>query len=69
MPTPIQNANILWDIAELRRGDYKRSDYGKVIDRMESNQGITDRIMNEDRFAAAVRELLLERVYRRLQEP
>ena len=40
---------------------------GKVVERMEQNQEITDKIMNEDRFADAVRDLLLKRVYKRLQ--
>lgn len=26
-----EKANLIWDIAELLRGDYKQSDYGKVI--------------------------------------
>jgi type I restriction enzyme M protein len=26
-----KNANFIWDIAELLRGDYKQADYGKVI--------------------------------------
>ena len=26
-----EKANLIWDIAGLLRGDYKRSDYGKVI--------------------------------------
>lgn len=26
-----ENAKLIWDIAELLRGDYKQSDYGKVI--------------------------------------
>ncbi len=31
-PPAIQtNANLIWNIAELLRGDYKQSDYGKVI--------------------------------------
>ena len=25
------NATLIWDIAELLRGDYKQSEYGKVI--------------------------------------
>ena len=41
---------------------------GKVIERMEQNQEITDKIMNEDRFADTVRDLLLKRVYSRLQK-
>ena len=41
---------------------------GKVVERMEQNQEITDKIMNEDRFADMVRELLLQRVYKKLQE-
>ncbi|MDT5268328.1 MAG: type restriction enzyme subunit [Acidobacteriota bacterium] len=41
---------------------------GKVIERMEQNQEITDRIMNEDRFADMVRELLLQRVYTNLRQ-
>ena len=41
---------------------------GKIIERMEQNQEITDKIMNEDRFADAVRDLLLKRVYSRLQK-
>ena len=24
-------ANLIWDVADLLRGDYKQSDYGKVI--------------------------------------
>lgn len=39
---------------------------GKVIERMEQNQEITNKIMNEDRFAESVRELLLQRVYKNL---
>lgn len=39
----------------------------KVIGRMEQNQGITDRILNEDQFAEIVKEWLLERVYKRLK--
>ena len=31
MQTPTGFADFIWDIAELLRGDYKRSDYGKVI--------------------------------------
>ncbi len=27
----LQHANLIWGIAELLRGDYKRADYGKVI--------------------------------------
>ena len=41
---------------------------GKIIERMEQNQEITDKIMNEDQFADAVRDLLLKRVYTRLQK-
>ena len=39
----------------------------KVIGRMEQNQEITDRIMNEEEFAELVRNLLLQKVYQRLQ--
>ena len=31
MPNPENLAGLIWDIAERLRGDYKRSDYGKVI--------------------------------------
>lgn len=31
MGTPQQSIAIIWPIAELLRGDYKRSDYGKVL--------------------------------------
>ena len=31
MPNTENLADLIWDIAELLRGDYKRSDYGKVI--------------------------------------
>ena len=31
MPTPHQLSNDIWDVADLLRGDYKQSDYGKVI--------------------------------------
>jgi len=24
-------ANLIWDVADLLRGDYKQSDYGKII--------------------------------------
>ena len=39
----------------------------KVIGRMEQNQEITDRLMNEEEFAEAVRDFLLRKVYARLQ--
>ncbi len=26
-----EKANLIWQVADLLRGDYKRSDYGKVI--------------------------------------
>ena len=26
-----EKANLIWDVADLLRGDYKQSDYGKVI--------------------------------------
>jgi type I restriction enzyme M protein len=26
-----EKANLIWKVADLLRGDYKRSDYGKVI--------------------------------------
>ena len=35
---------------------------------MEQNQEITDKIMNEDLFADTLRDLLLKRVYSRLQK-
>ena len=41
---------------------------GKVIERMEQNQEITDKIMNEDQFSDAVRDYLVKRVYNRLQK-
>lgn len=31
MTTPTANAGLIWAIAELLRGDYRQSDYGKVI--------------------------------------
>ena len=31
MPDYRQNTNLIWDIAELLRGDYKQSEYGKII--------------------------------------
>jgi type I restriction enzyme, R subunit len=40
----------------------------KVIDRMEQNQEIADKLMNEDRFAEVVSDLLLHKVYQRLKE-
>jgi type I restriction enzyme R subunit len=42
---------------------------GKVIERMEQNQDITDKIMNEERFADVVRQVLLDKVYWQLQKP
>ncbi|WP_394796477.1 type I restriction endonuclease subunit R [Armatimonas sp.] len=38
-----------------------------VIDRMEINQEITDRLLNEEQFSEIVRELLLRRVYENLR--
>ena len=29
--TPTANASLIWAIAELLRGDYKQSDYGKIV--------------------------------------
>jgi len=40
----------------------------KVIDRMEQNQEIADKLMNEDRFAEVVSDFLLQKVYGRLRE-
>lgn len=42
---------------------------GKVLERMEQNQEIADKLMNEDRFAEVVSDFLLQKVYRRLSEP
>lgn len=39
----------------------------KVIGRMEQNQEITDRLMNEEEFAEVVREFLLQKVYASLK--
>ena len=41
---------------------------GKVIERMEQNQEITDKIMNEDAFRAVFGDLMLKRVYDRLRK-
>nr|MDT0666820.1 type I restriction-modification system subunit M N-terminal domain-containing protein [Micromonospora sp. DSM 115978] len=30
-PTPRNLANVIWQLADLLRGDYKRADYGKVV--------------------------------------
>ena len=30
-PTPNNHAGLIWSIADLLRGDYKQSDYGRVI--------------------------------------
>ncbi len=40
----------------------------RVVERMEQNQGITDRIMSETGFSEAVRDHLLARVYARLRK-
>lgn len=40
----------------------------KVIDRMEQNQEIADKIMNEDSFNEAIREFLLHRVYSKFRQ-
>ena len=40
----------------------------RVVERMEQNQEITDRIMSETSFSEAVREHLLSRVYARLRD-
>ncbi len=40
----------------------------KVIERMEQNQEIADKLMNEDRFAEVVSDFLLQKVYGRLKE-
>jgi type I restriction enzyme, R subunit len=39
----------------------------KVIDRMEQNQEIADKLMSEDRFAEVVSDFLLQKVYGRLR--
>jgi len=31
MPNFKENANLIWKVADLLRGDYRQSDYGKVI--------------------------------------
>ena len=31
MPTHTELANFIWSVADLLRGDYKQSEYGKVI--------------------------------------
>ena len=40
----------------------------RIVERMEQNQEITDRIMSETSFSETVREYLLSRVYARLQD-
>ena len=58
-------ANLIWAVADLLRGDYKQSDYGKVTDadflgvvtnwqgRLMTNEGLTSQAKNnsEDQFA------------------
>lgn len=39
----------------------------KVIERMEANQEITDKLINEEKFNDAVKDYLLQRIYTRLQ--
>lgn len=39
----------------------------KVIERMEANQDITDKLINEEKFNEAVQDYLLQRIYTRLQ--
>ena len=47
---------------------FRRALEGLVIDRMEQNEEITAKFMNEDQFRAAVSQHLLKEVYEKVRE-
>lgn len=46
----VNHANLIWSIAELLRGDYKRSEYGRVIQPLVVMRRL-DQMMEDDRDA------------------
>ena len=64
-------ANLIWDVADLLRGDYKQSDYGKVILPMTvlrrldcvlapTKQKVLDYLPKVEKFSDSAKDLTLE---------
>ena len=76
MTDPKNHANLIWSVADLLRGDYKQSEYGKVqkkfmdtiVTRMDTNSDIFKRILDEDDLQEVVRDYYLKKVYAELRD-
>ena len=66
-------ANLIWDVADLLRGDYKQSDYGKVILPMTvlrrldcvlapSKQKVLDYLPKLEKFSDSAKDLTLNKI-------
>ena len=68
-----EKANLIWKVADLLRGDYKRSDYGKVILPMTvlrrldcvlspSKQKVLDYLPRVENLSDAAKDLTLNKI-------
>jgi len=68
-----EKANLIWKVADLLRGDYKRSDYGKVILPMtvlrrldsvlaQSKQKVLDYLPRIEKLSDAAKDLTLNNI-------
>ena len=68
-------ANLIWDVADLLRGDYKQSDYGKVILPMTvlrrldcvlapNKQKVLDYLPKVEKFSDSAKDLTLNKIAR-----
>ena len=66
-------ANLIWDVADLLRGDYKQSDYGKVILPMTvlrrldcvlapTKQKVLDYLLKVEKFSDSAKDLTLNKI-------
>ena len=66
-------ANLIWDVADLLRGDYKQSDYGKVILPMTvlrrldcvlapTKQKVLDYLLRVEKFSDSAKDLTLNKI-------
>ena len=66
-------ANLIWDVADLLRGDYKQSDYGKVILPMTvlrrldcvlapTKQKVLDYLPRVEKFSDSAKDLTLNKI-------
>ena len=66
-------ANLIWDVADLLRGDYKQSDYGKVILPMTvlrrldcvlapNKQKVLDSLLRVEKFSGSAKDLALNKI-------